>query len=252
MGLSLSVGIISELLDSNPSEANELRREFVQLNKVLVGTGLAPHVEPETLEKSAQFHRDMLGYHGLHYVRRIGLYLAFEEECPGPGPKYGTDFGDEYDLMDKSYFRKFQNPEYKFWMVNKNNTFLDKIKSLFNSRKIDERHMSFMHLIVHGDANGIYVPQVFQAVRAFDSELPILGAIIGSTYMLRKDCKIIAKAIGIPDACKFNDDDFDNVVDSQGSIEAGWNGYSIEAHGCLCLIEACEASIRTGAALVFR
>src|SRR5262245_14801624 len=83
MGLSLEVGILADLKENDEEGYASFVDEFQSLNNVLRSEGLAEHVEPDELDEV--FSCDMLGYSGIHYLRRIAVHLALGKPTPAPG-----------------------------------------------------------------------------------------------------------------------------------------------------------------------
>jgi hypothetical protein len=251
MGLSLRVGFLAEIIENEPGEAESLRSEFRSLNKILLRTGLKEHLEPEAVAPADQFDCDMIGYCGLHYVRRIGTYLALGQDCPDPGPPYSGNL-DEADFLSRQqkYTTLFEANEEHLYQ-NPKISLIGRLFGRAPKAEPKEPYLPFMHLIMHGDSDGIYVPQEFRVLRLFEPQATRLGMVIGSTQTLLEECQLIAKAIGIPENAIPDDEEFVDLVDSQGQGELPWQRYGIEAFGCLNLLKACEASLKTGAALVF-
>ena len=111
--------------------------------------------------------------------------------------------------------------------------------------------MSFQHLIIHSDAEGYYLPVEFEDVLIADPSLEIAGGMIGSSHALLKECWELALMLELPPNLSVEDEEVWEAADSQGEGEAKWQRYGIESYTCLGLLQACEASIGTGAAIVF-
>ena len=166
----------------------------------------------------------MLGYSGLHYLRRLAAHLALKGELPPPGDETASKdpvLGDYYKIFDAT------------------------------SARGEAMVMPFQHLIVHSDSEGFYLPAEFETVLIPDASLEIAGGMIGSSHALLSECRELARALELPEDLSLEDEAFDEAFDAQGEGEAKWEQYRVESYTCLGLLRACEASVETGAAVVF-
>lgn len=224
MGLALCVGVPSDIRESDPEYVEYFGRQMEAVNGVLESFGLPEHAEPFDIEDERTFECEMLGYSGLHYLRRLAAHLALKGELPPPG-----DETAEADPVLNDYYRIFD--------------------ASFAQGKAAE--MPFQHLIVHGDAEGYYLPVEFEEVLIPDASLEIAGGMIGSAHALLRECRELAGALELPEDLSTEDEAFDEAFDAQGEGVAKWERYRVESYTCLALLRACEASIETGAAVVF-
>ena len=224
MGLALCVGVPSEIRESDPEYVAYLEQQVEAINGVLESFGLPPHREPFDVEDERTFECDMIGFSGLHYLRRLAAHLALARELPPPG-----DDGAESDPVLSDYYRIFDA----------------------SFARGEAAHMPFQHLIVHGDAEGYYLPVEFDDVIVTDASLEIAGGMLGSSHALLRECRELAQALELPDGLSLEDESIWDAVDNQGEGEAKWEQYAVESYTCLALIKACEASVETGAAVVF-
>ena len=118
-------------------------------------------------------------------------------------------------------------------------------------RRPPPRPLPFQHLMLHADGEGYYLPVDFAEVIFPDASLAIAGAMIGSVPRLKEECARLAAAIGLPLDADPNDDEVAEAADTQDPSAEGWRRYGIEAYSCAGLLRACEASLATGAAIVF-
>jgi hypothetical protein len=236
MGLALEVGILADLKDADEEGYASYLDEFETLNKVLHSAGLGEHVEPDELDEI--FSCDMLSYSGIHYLRRIAVHLALGKPTPAPGN------GETYRniALANEYFDGFT--------AGKN--------------------MKYQHLIVHSDAEGFYVPVDFEHVISTPT-LGLSGGWVGSTQRLRAECAELAGLLRMPLGMDYESDELLRAVDAQlhprdqsplrlwtwrraeseRSDDSMWKRYGVETYACLRLLAACEASLRTKAAIVF-
>ncbi len=156
----------------------------------------------------------MMGYSGLHYLRRLAAYIGLDRDIPGPGTRRAAEdpvLAEYYDLLAPG----------------------------------------FEHLLLHSDAEGFYVPQDFEDVIFPDEALRIPGGMIGSSPRLLDECKRLAEWLELPLNTDPESAEVWDAASEPASDGLKWKRYGAESFGCLRLIRAAEASIRTGAAIVF-
>ena len=224
MGLALCVGVPSEIRESDPEYVEYFEQQVEAINGVLESFGLPPHREPFDVEDERTFECEMYGYSGLHYLRRLAAHLALGKELPPPGDDGAAAdpvLSDYYKIFDASFARG------------------------------QAAGMPFQHLIVHGDAEGYYLPVEFEDVIIPDASLEIAGGMLGSSHALLRECRELAQALELPADLSVEDERLWLAADAQGRGEAKWERYGVESFTCLRLIRACEASVETGAAVVF-
>jgi hypothetical protein len=224
LGLAICVGVPSEIRESDPEYVAYFEQQVEAINEVLESFGLPPHREPFDVEDERTLECDMIGYSGLHYLRRVAAHLALGRELPPPG-----DDGAASDPVLSDYCRIFDA----------------------SFARGQANGMPFQHLIVHGDAEGYYLPVEFEDVIIPDASLEIAGGMLGSSHALLRECRELAQALELPADLGLDDEAVFEAVESQGEGEAKWERYGVETYTCLALISACEASINTGAAVVF-
>lgn len=225
MGLSVFVGLGTVLREEGEREALEqLGQQFEVVNELLESFALPPHREPYELEARQVVSVDLYGYSGLHHLRRVAAHLALGEELPPPGDEEAAD-----DPALQDYYE------------------------LFDARLSEGKAggMRFQHLIIHGDAEGYYLPTEFDEVIHADPSLEVAGGMLGSAHRLLEECLELARALELPDELDVESDEVWEAAENQGEGEAKWQRYGVESHTCLALIKACRASIATGAAVVF-
>jgi hypothetical protein len=210
--------------EDDPEYAEYFERQMEAVNDVLESFGLPPHAEPLDLEDERTYECEMPGHSGLHYLRRLAAHLALKGELPPPGDEAAAS-----DPVLNDYYRIFD--------------------ASFAQGKAAE--MPFQHLIVHGDAEGYYLPVEFEEVIIPDASLEIAGGMLGSSHALLRECRELAQALELPEGLSAEDEAFDEAFDAQGEGEAKWERYRVESYTCLGLLRACEASTETGAAVVF-
>jgi hypothetical protein len=218
-------------MSGDPEGSTEVSGYFTRLNEALAAAGHKSHREPVELDESVRFSCDMWGYSGLHHLRRIAAHAALGLPMPPPVEKGATD-----DAVLKRYYSE----------VTRRPNF---VARLFRSRSRDS--LRFQHLIVHSDAEGYYVPQDFYKVIFPAENLKIPGAMIGSVPRLQEECRALAELLEIPDGLDAESDEVLEAAENPESGAAHWQRYGIESFSCIRLLAACQASLNTGAAIVF-
>jgi hypothetical protein len=224
LGLALCVGVPSEIREGDPEYVAYFEEQVEAVNGVLEQFELPPHREPFGLEDERTFECEMVGHDGLHYLRRLAAHLALGREMPPPG-----DEGAAGDPVLEDYYRIFDA----------------------SFARGEAAGMPFQHLIVHDDAEGYYLPVEFEDVIIPDASLEIAGGMIGSSHALLRECRELARALELPADLSLEDEAVWRAAENQGEGEAKWQRYGVESYTCLALIKACEASVETGAAVVF-
>lgn len=233
MGLDIVVGYLAELCDAGEEEAvRQWRDIFASVNVALATAGVDPHREPEDLGGHAGMSWDMWGYSGLHYLRRIAAYLVAGRALPPPGDKKAADD----PVLLEAYHSGPLGPAPK--------------SGLGMPRVSPPR---FDHLIQHSDCEGIYLPLDFEEVIypvLPDDAVAIPGGELGSVFALQRECERLAAVLQIPPDLPSESDEVGDAADNQGT-GSGWKRYGVESLTCLKLLEACRASLKIGAAIVF-
>jgi hypothetical protein len=213
LGLDVKVGVLA---GSNEDENYALyKAEFEILNKVLRAEGVSEHVEPEEL---ADIFTCDMSHHAFHCLRRVAAYLALGKPIPPPCSGNAT----EDPILSLDYWDQLRK---------------------------DER-LKYQHLIDHSDAEGFYVPVDFE--RPLDtSSVAADGVLFGSTQRLRAECMDLAHALDMPLAMHYDSEELWMAAEVQGQGPLRWQQYAIETFACLRLLAACDASLRTKAAIVF-
>ena len=237
MGLALEVGILADLKDADEEGYASYVDAFEKLRTVLRSVGLEEHVEPDEVDDI--FSCDMLGYSGIHYLRRIAAHLAFDRPIPAPGSQ------ETYKnvVLNEAYYESFDAG----------------------------KDMKFQHLMVHSDAEGFYVPIDFERVITTPPTLRLSGRWLGSTQRLQAECAELAGLLGMPLDLDYESRELSRAADAQlhphsqpprrlwpwergGTKHSGdltWEQYAVETYACLRLLAASEVSLRAKAAIVF-
>ncbi len=229
MGLALAVGVLAELKEVDPEGFEFHAAALERLSRYMKSCNLPLHQEPEDCEV---WSGQMIGYSGLHDLRRIAAYL--DAGAPLPAPATGDSTEDPriagyYDSVDGI------RPGL--------------LKRLFGPK--DTCMRGFDHLIVHGDAEGYYLPTDFHEVLFPPADLEIPGGMVGSSTRLLAELDRIAAALAIPDSLTPDAEELWQAADEPSKGGDLWRQYGRESFGCVTLRHGCRQSIATGAALVF-
>jgi len=204
MGLSLEVGILPDLAQSDEEGHEFYKKQFELVNLALLSVGAGKHDEPDEVE--GIFGCDMGGYSTVHCLRRFGAHIALGKPAPPP-----ANLDAAYDTMLAEYKKRFDSGE----------------------------NLRFQHLNMHSDAEGFYVPVDFE--RVIDAEpLSLSGGYLGSTQRLKAEC------IELDALLQKIDPPIKRHWFSHPQVR-----YVNERFATHQLIEACEASVRMKAAIVF-
>ncbi|MBU2708707.1 hypothetical protein KCM76_22130 [Zooshikella marina] len=158
MGLFVSVGLYSDLLQNDAEGAGLLKRGFEDLNAVLRKNGIEQHIEPEaTFYLNNRSACKSFSYSYLHYLRRFYANII---ETPDWRPMPVSDGVDPAT-----------------------DTVLEEQMMMFSS-----------HLLCHSDCEGFYLPIKFNDILVGDK---VPGGLLGSSYMLFKELIEIAPKLGI-------------------------------------------------------
>jgi hypothetical protein len=229
MGLALEVGILADLKARDTQGFAYHADVFKRLNSLLAARGLSQHNEPDNCQV---WSGEMMGHSGLDDVRRIGAHL----DCDGslPAPSKGED---RTDPCLAEYYA----------VANREQPSL--VRRFFGRARRYRRQ--FDHLILHGDAEGYYLPMDFNHVLFSPEELEIPGGMVGSVPRLLAELDRIAEALGIPEDLTEASDELLEAVTAPSSDGKLWRRYGRESFGCVTLREGCRKALAAGAALVF-
>ena len=230
VGLTIEVGAFSSGAD-DPDGRAHLREQFAALNHHLEAAGIPPHNEPEAIDSSDLLSLDMFGYSGLHYLRRVAVYLDAGRELPPPGDEQASK-----DALMEQFYQQIEAGSGGI------------LRRVFARTPRFRRH--FDHLLLHSDAEGYYLPHDFPNV-IFVPDDEVAGGMVGSSPRLEAECRRLVAALGIPDDMDPDAEQLWNAADTQGQAAAGWQRYGIEAFTCVRLLRAAERSQTLGAAIVF-
>ena len=233
MGLCVCVGFAADLKEHDLEGYESFKVEMAKVNQTLRAEGLPEHHEPDAVSPADFVSFDMFGYSGLHYLRRIAAHISYTGKVPSPGDKDSSKDA----LLEQYYTESIQEKGPK--------GFLALFKKASKSKSFE-----FNHLLHHSDCEGYYLPLEFTSVIFPEPKLKVAGEMIGSAPSLLRECKRLADVLAIPHDIDPESDELWDAAESQGKGDS-WHRYGVESLTCVRLLHACEASIRSGAALVF-
>jgi hypothetical protein len=220
MGLCLTVGYLADVQREDPEMAADFGERIKAVETCLERQGLAGYREPPDLPEEDWFSCEMFGYSGLHHLRRLAAYVALEQALYAPS----GDVPDDDPVVERYYETVGDG---------------------------DSGSLLFQHLMLHGDSEGLYVPVDFARVIDPGELAGAAGGAIGSAHRLLAECKALARVLGLPQELDCESDEVWEAADNPGVAQERWKTFGIESFSCLRLMRGCEASIKTGAALVF-
>jgi hypothetical protein len=225
VGLDITVGYLADLAENDPEFIEEVRKDFALANRVLAEKGLPTWEEPERADWKP-VSVDMIGYSGLHYLRRIAAHLAAGNGLPEPGDDDSSD-----DPLLEAYYKRAEG---------------GRTRGLFDRRRLPEIDRRFDHLILHADNEGFYAPVDFADV----IEVEVVGSALGSSHALLRECEELRGVLAIPDSVTYDSEELWEASDAQGEGD-GWRRYGVESFTCVALQTVARASVEHGAAIVF-
>ena len=234
MGLEITVGALADLLDNDPEGANWLVKDLNAVSDVMKKSGIPPHIEPEN---APTWSASGFGYSGLHHLREVAGLIWVGKDIPR-GPL------DEGSPAETALFNaalpRLEPP---------------KIHHRFFGGKSKPK-LPFVHLIVHSDAAGYYVPTDFETPLVPKKMHETTAHIwpLGSVQQLAKEIEILIERMQIPAEMNSEDERLQSLLEktkSKANSGALWEYQPIAAYTALILQEACAASLKTGAAICF-
>ena len=243
MGLSVEVGILADLIARDPEGATEVGRDFDVIADALREKGLGVFEEPTACDV---WFADLHGYSGLHALREVAGMVWKGVEIPRDTLLDGsqTDFAD---ALAKEFFTHLAGKA-QFTLIGQ------AFRKIFKAKE-PAKLPPFVHLVVHSDCDGFYVPVSFETplvpkrVAGKDEHLWPLGSVM----RLEAEVNQLSRLLEIPAEMQ-NDDarliELMNAPD-RGETAPLWRTQPIATQACLVLREACDRSLRTGAAISF-
>lgn len=212
MGLSVQVGLLAGLLESDPEGAEWFREELARINRLLGENGLPLHMEPREMPVvESRSPLDNYPYAYLHHLRRVVARRLEDPDWQAEPLPEGEDPADDPAVEE-------------------------------------ERGLMRSHLICHADEEGYYVPLDFEEVLLDDSEEIAGGGLVGSSQRLLAELTVVAPALGIElEEGELSDDEAERIAGEVRDKGELW----IERAVWLDLFEAARLSIQHNSAIVF-
>jgi hypothetical protein len=233
MGLDVIVGIVAAARDADEDAYRHFQSQFAAINRVLRSLRLPPHPEPDRLEEVLELR--VGAYSDLHRLRRAAAYLQKEDRLP---PPMDGGLPPSEDPVLAAYASDLNSKATWPWHHG---------VRLYTSK----RGQNYDQLILHSDCMGYYLPQTFAFVIQPGKKTGIHGE-IGSSSGLLAELEPLAKALELPTDVDPEDREWLATLESPSQdSDVPWRRYPVEAHACLVLIRAAQASIRADAAIVF-
>jgi hypothetical protein len=211
MGLSVQVGVLAYLIETDPDGVEWMRASLDATNELIQANGLPAHLEPETLPSlDNRCSLEGYPYSFLHYLRRT--YARRVVDLSWIATPLAKDQEPTDDPVLRSQYTKLNS-----------------------------------HLLCHSDAEGFYLPIDFQSVLIDESER-VSGGMVGSSFRLMKELIFVAPAILIHlDGGKLSDSEAQAI---NAGLE-NQSGLFIERIVWLSLYEAARLSIKHRTAISF-
>ncbi len=189
MGLDITVGAWNAF-EQDPDYLDYLRAEIEKTNHHLREVGLPEHREPIQLNPDKTVSYQMWGYSGLHRLRRLAALLHL-----GLTPEPITDDTRASEAQElEEYYGLSDDVCLQVAKSGLAAVFRPKRTALFSSPSM--KGPNFDHLVHHSDAEGFYLPIDFSPIVVAGK--PDEAWYIGSSYALKRECEVLAEAIGLP------------------------------------------------------
>lgn len=241
MGLGITVGLLCDLATQDSESAEDLRGQFAVTAREMAKAGLKPHAEPEVCEV---WSADGYGYTGLHALREVAGLVWRDLPIPMDDILTGRITPNAEALFEVAV--QACAPELR------QSTF----SRLLGGKKPAKPLLPpFAHLSLHSDAEGFYVPVDFAQPlipMPFPPGTETLWP-LGSVQRLAAELSILGQALGLPDTLPDPDDVLETWLEAppSGPGIAIWQAQPIATHSLIILRQACDHSLRTGAAISF-
>jgi hypothetical protein len=103
MGLAVTVGLLSDLLENDPEGAEWLKEALQSANSLLAANKLPSHVEPTVpFRDPSRCSLDSYPYSFLHYLRRIYAHVSRDPSWPPQPVKDDEDPAEEPVVQEET------------------------------------------------------------------------------------------------------------------------------------------------------
>jgi len=212
VGLAVTVGMLSDLLQHDEEGAKWLRGSFATCNELLLANGLPVHSEPEiSFPEVSRCTIHGYPYSFIHYLRRVYAHVALD-------PNWQIKpTGDDEDPAEDPIVEEVT----------------DQLES---------------HLLCHSDAEGFYLPVDFVDVLCATDELDVPGGMLCSSFQLMRELTTMAPTLGIKlNGNVLEDSEAGRLNELVEKEAAFW----VETCVWLSLFEAARLSLKYKTAIVF-
>ncbi len=213
MGLTISVGVLADLLTNDPDGAAWFQSELSAANQLLEAEGIPTHQEPRQLPPLVyRAEVDSIPYSFLHYLRRAYAHRRVDPAW------HAVPLDDSVDPTADPVLQ-------------------------------EETAMMTSHLLCHSDAEGFYLPvdfdePVFEAIGG-----SVQGGIVGSAQRLMDELCTVAASIDIMLSADRTLPDAEAARINM--LVAAGTGLHRELASWLLLFEAARLSLAYRTAIVF-
>jgi hypothetical protein len=240
VGLGITVGLLSDLLQEDPEGAEMVLDDLHWVNAALAENGLPYHDEPRDC---VVWSGEGYGYRGLHALREVAALVWLGKGIPRDVLLTGEqkDAGTAHFDACLPSLEAPAKPGF--------------IAGLFGRKSVVPEVLPFLHLSVHSDAQGHYVPQDF-AVPVMPKAMNEAAAHlwpVGSAIRLEAEVEALAEILQMPTMMTCEDKALAAALDepADGDDVPLWQVQPVAAHSCALLRDACRQSRATGAAIIF-
>ncbi|MCK7611494.1 hypothetical protein [Roseibium sediminicola] len=236
MGMGVVVGVLADLLENDEEGADWVRRDFEAVNMALKMSGNQAHREPE---KCDVWYADAFGYNELQALREVAGLVW--KGVAIPRDKLITGY-EETPAADALF-------DAASVLLGTNGQAVDPE----SAEKL--RAIPFLHLMMHSDSEGFYVPVDFSfpiVPAEIDEETASIWP-LGSVRRLRCEIDQLIECLEIPESMDWQSDALEELLESDTAPRDGalWESQPIAAHAALVLREACENASALGAAISY-
>ena len=240
MGLCVTVGMLADQLVHDQEGAEWVLEKLELVNEALLSSDLPAHNEPTACEV---WSGDMFSEFSLFALFEVAGLHWKDGYIPRDTLLDGLESSTYDELFKAALAAADGPPKPTLW------------QSLTGKTPAAPETPPFVHLVCHSDIDGFYLPFDFEEVvwpAEFDEET---GGIwpVGSVVKLAADLGTICTLLEIPAEMNSDNQELITLLENDETHPDGamWQAQPIAAHAALILRDACEASLKTGAAIAF-
>ncbi|MEM7439490.1 MAG: hypothetical protein AAF393_07825 [Pseudomonadota bacterium] len=241
MGLAVEVGYLADMMANDPEGAEWALSDFEALNDALQAKGLPTHDEPAT---GSVWSADLIGYEGILALRELAAITWAGAQIPRNRLIDGHDTQHSDDLV--ASFLEHLSGSAQLTLLGR------ALKSFFKAKE-PHKKPPFLHLIMHSSHDGYYVPVPLElpfVPKRVSEETEHLWP-LGSTLGLEAELKELSGILSLPVDMTHDDTALQTHLETPDPDGLLWQAQPIAAQACLVLREACQESLKTGAAIRF-